>query len=326
VTVNVMDRSVLGLVRAHATARLRRFEAVVLLHTVFSNACYLAGTVLDAVAAIRAPKAYFIGNEYKLMPEKMAFCEALGVRLLVTMNPHPRAQAMYRDRLRCAVVHIPSAALDPERFRPVTPSEERPIDVGYRAFDAPWYLGHDERREIAEYFIERAPDLGLVADVSLDAADRFDETGWAAFLNRCKAQLGTEAGGDYFELTDRSRLDVEAFLKQRPDATLSDVRARFFDHHPDPVPVRTISGRHVEAAATRTAQVLFDGSYSGYLTADDHFIALRKDFSNIDDVVLRLRDAAYCRAMTDRAYDVVHETLTYDRLIDQFADALEDVL
>jgi len=324
--LNVMDRSVAGRLRALALARFGRFDAVVLLHTVFSNACYLAGVMFEAIARMRVPKAYFIGNEYKLMPEKMVFSETLGIKLLVTMNPDPRAQQMYRDRLHCAVVHIPSAALDPEQFYPTTPRESRPIDIGYRAFDAPLYLGHNERREIAEFFIEHASEFGVSIDISLDPAERFDEPGWAAFLNSCKAQLGTEAGGDYFELTDDTRKRVTAYLDAHGDAVVSDVRSRFFDDYPDAVPIRTVSGRHVEAAGTRTVQLLLEGNYSGYFKPDVHYITLRKDFSNAADAVEKFRDEAFCRELTENAYAVVHEELTYERLIDRFADALEPLL
>ena len=117
------------------------------------------------------------------------------------------------------------------RSRPGTlparaPDAERPIDLGYRADDSPAYLGHRERREMAEFFQARAAAYGLTVDISLDPKDRFDETAWAAFLNRCKGQLGTEAGGDYFELDDRSRHEVNAYTAEHPAALVrGDSRA-----------------------------------------------------------------------------------------------------
>ena len=54
-----------------------RGDAVVLLHSVFSNACLLAGRPFAAVQSLGVPKAFFIGNEYKLMPQKMQFCADL---------------------------------------------------------------------------------------------------------------------------------------------------------------------------------------------------------------------------------------------------------
>jgi hypothetical protein len=63
-----------------------------------------------------------------------------------------------------------------------------------------------------------------------------------------------------------------------------------------------ISPRAFEAIACRTALVLFEGLYSGVLEPGKHFIALKKDFSNVDDVLAKLQDDAYLEAMTERAY------------------------
>ena len=55
---------------------------------------------------------------------------------------------------------------------------------------------------------------------------------------------------------------------------------------------RTISPRHFEAAAFRICQVLFEGEYSGVLRPMVHYIPLKKDFSNFDQVVGLIGDPA----------------------------------
>ena len=81
----------LALARARWLGLVRRFDAVVLLHSVFSNACALDGRLLDAVRALPAPKVFFVGNEYKLMPEKLAFatCDAPIASKTVDALPPP---------------------------------------------------------------------------------------------------------------------------------------------------------------------------------------------------------------------------------------------
>jgi hypothetical protein len=49
--------------------------------------------------------------------------------------------------------------------------------------------------------------------------------------------------------------------------------------------------------------ILFTGRYSGLIEPDEHYIELKKDFSNIDSVLSRLDDLASLEAMADRAYD-----------------------
>lgn len=324
--VNVLDRRRTARLLSHLRVRRARFEAVVVLHSVFSNASVIGERLLEAVCRLRRPTAYFIGNEYKSMPEKMQFCERLGVRLLVTMNPAPAAQALYRQRLGCAVVCIPSGGLDTEAFRPTTPWDERQIDIGYRATEPPLYLGNDERRRIADCFQQLAPAWGFTTDISLDDERRLAGGAWAAFLNRCRGQLGTEAGGDYFELTDATRLRVIDHLRDNPNADMAEIFARFFADYRDPIPVRTISGRHVEAAGTKTVQILFEGGYNGYFQPDVHYIPVAKDLHDAGEALRKLRDHAYCAKLADNAYAVAVDELTYAKLIDRFHAAFTAVM
>jgi hypothetical protein len=324
--VNLADRSVRARLRSALAIRRWRGDAIVLLHSVFSNAQKLAGRLFDAVARRQEPKVFFIGNEYKAMPEKMEFCTTLGIALLVSQSSSCDVHNLYRHRLGCAVEGIPNTGLDTDMFRPRTEPGSRPIDLGYRSDLSPRYLGHTERQDIADYFLARAEGLGLRVDISLDPSRRFDESGWSDFLNRCKGQLGTEAGGDYFELTDRTRMAVNEFEREHPTASFQELHDRFFGDYCRAVPIRIMSGRNVEAAGTKTAQVLFEGRYDGYFEPDVHYIPLKKDFSNIDDVLRKFRDESFRRGVADRAFKVATTELTYPRLLDRFASALAQVV
>jgi hypothetical protein len=324
--LNLAEGGVARRLLAAVATRTRNVDAIVLLHSVFSNQCALVGPLLAAVQASPAKKAFFVGNEYKLMPEKMEFAASLPTALLVTQSADERVHALYRARLGCAVVGLPNTGLDTALFAPRTPWSERPLALGYRALDGPAYLGHDERREIAVRFREAAARHGLTADLSLDAADRLDESGWAAFLDRCKAQLGTEAGSDRFELDDATRLAVNAHLTEHPAATREAIRARFFADTSRDVPMRILSGRNVEAAGTQTLQLLLDGHYGGWLQPGFHYVAVRKDWSNVDEALVTLRDTPTCERIRNAAYELAVSELTYPKLLDRFADALSAVL
>ena len=323
--VNLGDQRWHSRLRSLATIAAWRGDVVVILHSVFSNACLLEGRLFDAVQRRRELKAYFIGNEYKLMPEKMAFCEQLPVGLLVSQSNSPLVHRLYRDRLHCEVIHSPNTGYDPVMFAPTTAESDRPIDLGYRADDVPPYLGHNERREIAEYFQARAGDFGLRVDISLAGADRFAEPEWAAFLNRCRGQLGTEAGGDYFTLDDERRRHAIEYQKQHPLAGNAEIQNAMSSFPKRGVPLRILSGRNVEAAGTRTVQVLFEGHYDGLLRADEHYIPLRKDFSDVGDAIRKFRDLSFCARLVDNAQQVA-ESLRYDRLIDRFVKAVSPLV
>ena len=324
--INLGNQGRLRQLRTLLTARTWKGDAIVILHSVFSNGCLLDGHLFDAICRLPQPKAFFIGNEYKLMPEKMRFCEQLDVSLLVTQSNEQAVHSQYRDRLGCSVIGIPNTGLDPALFCPVIPFDDRPIDLGFRAHDSPWYVGHRERHDIAEYFVSNAVRLGLKVDISLESGRRFAEREWAGFLNRCRGQLGTESGGDYFELTDATRIAVNTYLHEHPEALFEDVHSRFFEGRPKDVPIRIFSSRNVEAAATRTVQILFEGRYDGYLQPDIHYIPLKKDFSNVDEALRKFRDRAFIDRIADNAQQLVNQELGYERLIGRFADALATVI
>jgi hypothetical protein len=314
-----------GRIAAELALRSRRHDdAIVFLHSVFSNTSLVSPRLEAALAQARAPKAYFIGNESKLMPEKMAFAEAVGVSLLVTMKPSERVRELYRERLGCSVVTIPSGGVDTSVFFPARDLAERKIDLGFRGSGEPHYFGHQDRDEITRHFSGHAAEYGLRVDVSLAAEDRFAPREYADFLNRCRGQLGTEAGPDYFELTDDLRVRANAYVAEHPGAGLAELRPLFADR--ERIPARALTGRHAEAAATKTVQVLFRGEYNGFFEPDVHYLALDRDFANVRDVVDRLKADETCREVADRAYEVALAELTYPRLLGRFLDALEPLV
>ncbi len=310
----------------HVVAWRGDFEAIVILHSVFSNRCFLSDKLVRTLRACPQPKVLFLGNEYKLMPEKMNLCEHLSVALVVSQSHSVVIHHLYRSRLGCQVMNLPNTGLDPEVFFSRKGWRERSIDIGYRAQDAPLYLGHNEKRVLAEYFTTYARRQAMKVDISLDPADRFTEEGWAGFLNECKAQLGAEAGSDYFELTDQTRRSVNTYVARHPQATLEEVFERFFRDYPNPICGRMLSSRHIEAAGTKTVQILLAGEYGGYFLPNVHYIPLNKDFSNIGEVIMKFRDEQYCAGIAEKAYELVRERLTYERLLTQLHMALRMVV
>jgi hypothetical protein len=57
--------------------------------------------------------------------------------------------------------------------------------------------------------------------------------------------------------------------------------------------------------------LLFEGEYSGVLKADIHYLSLKKDGSNLDDVFARLGDAGYVDRMARQAYAEIIESGKY---------------
>ncbi len=92
----------------------------------------------------------------------------------------------------------------------------------------------------------------------------------------------------------------------------------FFKNKPKaPVYTKAISSRHFDAIGTKTVQILFEGKYNNILIPDEHFIALKKDFSNFEEVIIKFKDENYARKIADNAYEFVLNNHTYKNRLDE---------
>lgn len=310
---------------AHMDSWSRRFfplrirwekpDVILVLHSAFSNTCLIEEWLIDSLAASGIPIVYILGNEYKLMPEKMAVCERLNVRKLLTMSSDAHIRELYKGRLGCEVISFPNAGYDPEVIFLTKDFRKRSMDLGYRAFASPYYLGHDERSEIGNFFLKSPRTSYLKRDISFHPKDRLGGPAWNSFLNGCRGQLGTEAGGDYFDLEDRTRIEVNAFMNKNPDVPFETIREKFFSGQIHKNPLRCISGRISEAAATKSVQILFEGHYSGIFSPDQSYISLKKNFSNIEEVLEKFADDEFCARIVENSHAIARDNLTYEKLV-----------
>lgn len=102
---------------------------------------------------------------------------------------------------------------------------------------------------------------------------------------RCKYTLGAEGGAS---VLDRTGQILESTLRYRalhPQADYEEIAGHCFPEGDNSLTLTAISPRHLEACATKTCQILIEGDYNGILTPGRHYIELKRDFSNIDEVL-----------------------------------------
>lgn len=92
------------------------------------------------------------------------------------------------------------------------------------------------------------------------------------------------------------------YTAKHPGASFEEVSELFLRPYEGSLRLNQISPRCFEAAALRTPMVLIEGSYSGVLYPERHYIPLRKDFSNFDEVVKKIKDSDYLQYLADRTY------------------------
>ncbi|MGH2462321.1 MAG: hypothetical protein ACRDFZ_01685 [Candidatus Limnocylindria bacterium] len=312
-----------------------RFRAVVLHYSLFGSAHYqLSPAFLEYLRSSRdSLRVAFFQDEHAHTGQRLAFLDEHAIDWVYTLLQPKDAERVYgqgpgRPRLISTIPGYVGGTLLDRAARFARPEAERHIDIGYRARTLPYYLGRGarEKSEIGRQFAARATDLGLNLDIATDEADRLYGDAWYRFLGSSRAVLGVEAGVSIFDINDQVRPATEAFLARHPSASFEEVEAQVLQPWEDNIPYRTISPRHFEAAAFDTCQILFEGSYSGILASGTHYIQLRKDFSNFDEVIQTFRNAGQrARIVANARRDLIESgRYGYAAFIRSFDDALAE--
>ena len=172
-------------------------------------------------------------------------------------------------------------------------SRQKDIDVGYRGSLHSLLLGRlsYEKWNIGDRFIPYARKAGLKYDISSKWEDRFMGDDWLNFLKRCKAVLGVESGSDIVDYTGEVKKQYDKFVKKHPWATEEEI-LDFVEQFKGEITYRAISPRHLEAAACGALQILYEGEYQGILKPYVHYVPLKRDYSNIAEVLDYIKDDA----------------------------------
>lgn len=292
---------------------------------------YLGDDLVERLKRFRGLKAAFLQDEYREIQTYWKHINELGIDLLLSCVPDEEVSKVYpSDKVpNLRVVNVLTGYV-PERLlqQSVMPIASRPIDVGYRTRRMPYWLGRlgHEKWYIAEEFQRRAPGTGLKLDLSSREGDRLYGEAWTNFVASCRAVIGVESGASIIDFDGKLEHQVDEYVARNPEAGFEEVSEKFLGPYEGSLNLHQISPRCFEAAALRTPMVLFEGAYSGVLTPERHFIVLKKDFSNFDAVVSRLRDHSFLQAMADRTYEEValDPRWSYRSFIERVDSALQE--
>lgn len=291
---------------------LDEFDVVVIHYSLASfSDYYLASHFREKLRRFHGLKIQFIQDDYRRIDEVAAVIRYMGIHILFTTYPKEQISKVWDEtrlpgvvKISTLVGYIPDKLISLES----PPLESRPIDIGYRGRQVPYWLGQfgQEKVWIGQGVSERAEKYGLRCNISWRENDRIYGKEWIKFISSCKAMLGTESGASITDFDGSVEMKVQEYLAKIPKADFFEVQREVLQPYEENVPIKVISTRMFEAIASRTGLILFPGEYSGILKPWIHYIPLKKDFSNMDEVVEKIRDIKFLKDMTERAYkDIV---------------------
>lgn len=289
---------------------LNEFDVIIVHYSIFLAVDNYCSTRTKAkLKAARGLKVAFLQDEYRFVDRSIEAMHEAGIGLVFSCVPTPSIPLVYppEKMKNIRVVNTLTgyassflAALKPTELK------ERKFDVSYRGRRYPDWHGSmgREKYEIAEQFRRHARGKRLKLNISCDEKDRVYGLRWVELMQNSRAVLGVESGASVFDFSGEvsSRTETKRNLLGRKGISYEDLRKESFADMEDRIDLAQISPRVLEAICLRTACILFEGSYSGLLSPNTHYIPLKKDFSNFDEVVKRLKDERYLAEVISNAY------------------------
>lgn len=304
------------------------FDTVVIHYSIRLPLNQIAEETARALESFAGLKVLFIQDEYEHTHRAWYWMKRLGIHLVFSSVPAESITKVYPpDQL--PGVHFVSnlTGYAPEALAAVraqTPPSQRPLMIGYRGRPLPiryGALGRD-KVEIGRMVKAYCEAAGIAHDIAWEESERLYGDAWYDFIASCRAVLGTESGSNVFDWDGTLPSRIADYKRGHQGVSDDEIYTALIAPLEHPGLMNQVSARVFEAIACRTPLVLFEGRYSGVVIPDRHFIPLRKDGSNLPEIMERLQDGRELDAMTERAYDEVLRTGRYSH--ETFVSLVDD--
>jgi hypothetical protein len=203
---------------------------------------------------------------------------------------------------------------------------DRSIDLGQRVRDMPPHLGRlaQAKARQAVVMADAARAAGFIVDVSTRVEDSFIGTAWFDFLSSCKFTVGMKGGASLHDPRGLIHTKVQSYRVRHPDATFDEIEQHCFKGKDMKHEFTAISPRLFESAMAGTCQILQREDYLGVLEPWRDYIPLEADYSNMDEVLLAMKDLDKCQLIVENAKKALVESkfFDYSQLVKAATDGL----
>ena len=289
----------------------RRFDAVGIHFSIRLPYDQLSASTIKFLKEYTGLKFLFIQDEYDHTQKTWSWINTLGVQLVFTTVPEAGIEQIYpKDKFPNTKFVNNLTGYVPDKlqlFHDVLPPSQRPILIGYRARVLPvkyGQLGFD-KVNIGKIVKSFCDEHGINNDINWTEESRIYGEDWYKFMMSCRAMLGSESGSNVFDWEGSLVKTVSQYKSQFKNVKDDEIYETFIRPIELDGVMNQVSPRIFEAIATRTVLVLFEGDYSGVVKAGVHFISVKKDGSNLNEVMELLHDGTYSDAIVERAYQDV---------------------
>lgn len=285
------------------------FDVVIIHYSVrLAYDWHISPPFAKAIKEFSGLKVLFIQDEYDGTWQANKWINELGIRCVFTNVPEAYRKNIYARVDHDLVEFFPTlTGYVPinmgTRHKPKALTGRR-LMIGYRVRRLPFAYGKLgwDKFVLAVRMRAECRKRAIPHDIEWEDSKRIYGEAWYNFLSGCRATLGSETGSNVFDFDGKLRPALETAAADDPTLTFDQFFARHLKDVETSEIMNHISPRIFEAVALRTGLVLFEGRYCDIVKPDIHYIPLRKDFSNIEEVLSKLNNDDYVASMIEHAY------------------------
>jgi len=295
------------------------YDAIIIHYSVrVALGWHISPEIETELLAYQGPLAMFVQDEYDNVNQTHVFIDRHKPNLFFTCVPKAYREKIYpTDKfpnikfVQNLTGYVPANyTTGKTHWKPL---EERANLIGYRGRKLPAQYGKlgREKFTIAKSVRDYCQAHNHSVDIEWEDTKRIYNDDWYKFLSNSRASLGTESGSNVFDFKGEIYENIQAHLTKSPEAGFDELWKNHVKPYDDFIRMNQISPRLFECIALGTVLVLFEGDYSGILKPHIHYIPLKKDFSNISEVMAMLYDNEVCEQLRQKAYDDVVQSGKY---------------
>lgn len=208
---------------------------------------------------------------------------------------------------------------------------ERNIDIGYRA---DWTKMHVKlgktgflKKDIAVHVQKHVGQHKLKSDVKVGSEYFIRGADWRSFLKRCRYVIGVPSGSSVLDET--GVVERRLFERLRENSVVSEtiLYRDIVEPREGSLCLEVLSPRHFEAVLYGCGQILVESEYNGILQPWKHYLPLKRDFSNIEEILTMVPDETLRRKMVDTCEKelVVSKHYSYSTFVERILPGVRQV-
>lgn len=297
--------------------KLSFFDAIIMHYSIRLPFNQLHETAVTSIKNFQGKKILFIQDEYDYTKRTWYWIKKLEFHLVFTVVPPAGIPRIYPQEEFPTVKFVSNfTGYVPENLdfsQESIPPSQRALTIGYRGRPLPLRYGQlgFEKINIGKQVASYCEKHSISHNIAWTESARIYGYQWYNFIKSCKAMLGSESGSNVFDWDGDLMKRLSYEKKRNPKISNSDLYEKVIRPLEIPKLMNQISPRIFECIACKTVLVLFEGEYSGIIQPDIHYVTLKKDGSNLDEVMKKLSDPLFVDTIAERAYKDIIESGNY---------------